>query len=134
MAEVSRDEAPGHHGVPVRRVRRGVCHAEAAQEACRHHAWQRGTQVQRDMTVLLHNGGFGNNCTPKRCLHNQMHYKTTFSHTGYMKSLEFYENYITLVCLEITNFLTILYYFRNNKLFDNIILFQNHAWLITQSG
>ncbi len=40
MAEISRDETPGHHGVPVRRVRRGVRHAEAAQEACRHHARQ----------------------------------------------------------------------------------------------
>jgi hypothetical protein len=39
-----------------------------------------------------------------------------------MKSLEFYENYITLFCHE------------NKKLFDNIILTQNHAWHITQSG
>jgi hypothetical protein len=29
-----------------------------------------------------------------------MHYKTPFSHNGYMKSLEFYEYYITLFCLE----------------------------------
>jgi len=29
-----------------------------------------------------------------------MHYKTPFSHNGYMKSLEFYENYITLFCLK----------------------------------
>ncbi len=29
-----------------------------------------------------------------------MHYKTPFSHNGYMKSLEIYENYITLFCLE----------------------------------
>jgi len=37
-----------------------------------------------------------------------------------MKSLEFYENYITLFCME-KNFLT-------------IILTQNHVWHITQSG
>jgi hypothetical protein len=36
-----------------------------------------------------------------------------------MKSLEFYENYITLFCLEKKNLLT--------------ILTQNHAWHITQS-
>ncbi len=30
-----------------------------------------------------------------------MHYKTPFSHNGYMIGLEFYENYITLFCLEI---------------------------------
>ncbi len=39
-----------------------------------------------------------------------------------MKSLELYENYITLFCLE------------KNNLFDNIILIQNHARHITQSG
>jgi hypothetical protein len=49
-------------------------------------------------------------------------YKTPYSHYCYMKSLEFYENYITLFCLE------------KNKLFDNIILTQNHACHITQSG
>ncbi len=38
-----------------------------------------------------------------------------------MKSLEIYENYITLFCLE------------KNKLFDYIILTQNHARHITQS-
>ncbi len=37
-----------------------------------------------------------------------MHYKTPFSHKVYM-SLEIYENYINLFCLEKTNFLTILY-------------------------
>jgi hypothetical protein len=47
-----------------------------------------------------------------------MHYKTLFSH---MKSLEIYENYITLFCLE------------KNKLFTIFILTQNHAWHITQS-
>jgi hypothetical protein len=51
-----------------------------------------------------------------------MHYKTPFSHIGSMKSLEIYENYITLFCLE------------ENKLFDKIILTQNHAWQFTQSG
>jgi hypothetical protein len=34
-----------------------------------------------------------------------------------MKTLEFYENYITLLCLEKTNF------------FYNIILTQSHAWI-----
>jgi hypothetical protein len=29
-----------------------------------------------------------------------MHYKTPLSHNGYLKSLEIYENYITLSCLE----------------------------------
>jgi hypothetical protein len=37
-----------------------------------------------------------------------------------MKSLEIYENYTTLLCLE-------------KKLFSNIILTQNHIWYITQS-
>ncbi len=45
-----------------------------------------------------------------------MHYKTLFSHNGYMKSLEIYENYITLFCLE------------KNKRFDKITLTQNLAW------
>ncbi len=35
-----------------------------------------------------------------------------------MKSWNFYENYITLFCLE-------------KKLFDNIICILNHAWHIT---
>jgi hypothetical protein len=42
-----------------------------------------------------------------------MHYKTPFSLNDYMKSLDIYENYITLFCLEKTNFLTILYKLRN---------------------
>ncbi len=46
-------------------------------------------------------------CT--QCISKQMHYKTPFSHKGYVKSLEFYENYITLFYLEKKNFLTILY-------------------------
>ncbi len=53
-----------------------------------------------------------------QCISKQMHYKTSFSHKGYMKSLEFYENHITLFCLE------------NYKIFDNILLTQNHAWHI----
>ncbi len=51
-----------------------------------------------------------------------MHYKTPFSHEGYMKSLDFYENYITMFCVE------------KNKLFENIILTLNHALQITKSG
>jgi hypothetical protein len=43
-------------------------------------------------TTPLQNGA----CT-YRCISKQMHYKTLFSHNGYMKSLEFDENYITLV-------------------------------------
>jgi hypothetical protein len=39
-----------------------------------------------------------------------------------MKTLEFYENYITLFLLE------------KNKIFDKIILTENHAWHNTQSG
>ncbi len=55
-------------------------------------------------TTALQNGA----CT-YRCISKQMHYKTSFSHNGYMKSPEIYENYITLFCLEEKNFLTILY-------------------------
>ncbi len=39
-----------------------------------------------------------------------MHYKTSFPHSGYMKSLEIYKNYITPLCLE-------------KKLYDNIIFY-----------
>jgi hypothetical protein len=56
-------------------------------------------------TTALQNGA----CTYQP-ISKQMHYKSPFSHNGYMKSLEFYEKYITLFCLEI------------NKLFDNIML------------
>ncbi len=38
-----------------------------------------------------------------------------------MKSQKIYENYITMSCLE-------------KNFFDNIILTQNNAWHITQSG
>jgi hypothetical protein len=41
-----------------------------------------------------------------------MHYKTPFSHNGYVKSVKIYENYIKLSCLEKKNFLTILYNLR----------------------
>ncbi len=50
-------------------------------------------------TTALQNGA----CT-YRCISKQMHYKTLFSHNGQMKSLEIYENYITLFYLE-KNFL-----------------------------
>jgi hypothetical protein len=56
-----------------------------------------------------------------RFISKQMHYKTLFSHNSYMKSLEFYEKYIILFCLE-------------KKLFDTLILTENPAWHITQSG
>ena len=68
-------------------------------------------QQLHSKTVLAHIGAFPNKCTIKQ----------PFSLNGYMKSLEFYENYITLFSLE------------KNKLFDNIILTQDHAWYITQS-
>jgi hypothetical protein len=80
---------------------------------------ERGNWNLNYLTVLPHNGGFCNNCTPKRCLYTsvhskQMHYKTTCSHKGYMKSLEFYEKYITMFFLE------------KKLIFNNIILTQNH--------
>ncbi len=60
-------------------------------------------------TTALQNGA----CTYS-WISKQMHYKTPFPHKGNMKNLEIYENYITLFYLE-------------KKLFDNIILTQNHA-------
>ncbi len=51
------------------------------------------------VTTALQNGA----CT-YWCIFKQMHYKTTFSHNGYMKSLEFYDNYITLCCTKKTHF------------------------------
>jgi hypothetical protein len=39
-----------------------------------------------------------------------MHYKTPFSHNGYMKSLELYEKFITL------------FYLKKNKLFEILYL------------
>ncbi len=48
--------------------------------------------AERKLDFLLQNGA----CT-HRCISKQIHYKTTFSHNSYMKSLEFYENYITLL-------------------------------------
>jgi hypothetical protein len=59
-------------------------------------------------TTALQNGA----CT-YRCISKQMHYKTPFSHKSYMKSQEFYKNFITLFCLEKKKkFLTILYLLR----------------------
>ncbi len=52
--------------------------------------------------TALQNGA----CT-KKCISKPMQYKTPFSHNGYMESLEIYENYITLFCLEKKNFSTI---------------------------
>ncbi len=43
-----------------------------------------------------------NSACTYRCISKQIHYKTPFSHT---KSLEIYEYYITLFCLEKINFL-----------------------------
>jgi hypothetical protein len=53
-------------------------------------------QQLHSKTVLALIGVFPNNKTP-------------FSHNNYMKSMEFYDNYMTLVCLEKTNILTISY-------------------------
>ena len=44
--------------------------------------------------LLLHNGGFCNNCTlatacSYRCIYKQTHYKTPFSHNGNMKVWNF---------------------------------------------
>jgi hypothetical protein len=40
-------------------------------------------QQLHSKTVLAHIGAFP----------NKMHYRTSFSHNSYMKSMEFYENY-----------------------------------------
>jgi hypothetical protein len=47
-------------------------------------------------TAALQNGA----CAHIGAFPKKLRYKTPFSHNGYMKSLEFYENYITLFCLE----------------------------------
>ncbi len=46
-------------------------------------------------TTALQNGA----CT-YGCISKQMAYKTPFSFNGYMKSLKFYVNNITLFCIE----------------------------------
>jgi hypothetical protein len=58
-------------------------------------------------TTALQNGA----CT-YQCISRQMHYKTPFSHNGYMKSLEFKKKYITLFYMEKTNFLK---YYNNSE-------------------
>jgi hypothetical protein len=68
-------------------------------------------------TTALQNGA----CT-YQYISKQMHYKTLFSHNGFIKNLEFYENYITLFCME------------KKQICDIAILTENHAWQITQSG
>ncbi len=54
-------------------------------------------------TTALQNGARTNECISK-----QMHHKTSFSHNGFLKSLEFCKNNITLFCLE-KKLLEILY-------------------------
>jgi hypothetical protein len=54
--------------------------------------------------TALQNGA----CT-YQCISKQMHYKKPFSHNGYMKSLEFYEKYITLIYLEKNKLFEIFY-------------------------
>jgi hypothetical protein len=68
-------------------------------------------------TNALQNGA----CT-YQCISKQMHYKKHPFHTmGYMEIMDFYENDITLFCLE-------------KNPFENIILTQNHPEHITQRG
>jgi hypothetical protein len=55
-------------------------------------------------TTALQNGA-----CPYHCISKQMHYKTPFSHNGHMKSLEFFEKYITQFYLEKNNLFEILY-------------------------
>ncbi len=83
------------------------------------HMCFRGAATQR---WILEPAALQNGACAYRCISKKMHYKTPVSHNGYMESLEIYENYITLFCLE------------ENKLFDKIILTHNHTWHITQSG
>ncbi len=74
--------------------------------------WRWILQQLRSKTVLAPIGAFPNKYT----------LKTPFSHNGYIRSLEFYENYHFVLSGQ-------------NKLFDNNdMLAQNHAWHITQSG
>jgi hypothetical protein len=78
---------------------------------------------------LLHNGGFCNNCTPKRCLHISVHFqskctiKRPFHTTATWKAWNYEIMKTTSLCSA-----------WKKELFDNIILTQNHAWHITQSG
>ncbi len=58
-------------------------------------------------TTALQNGA----CT-YQCISKQMHYKTPFSHNGYIKSLELYEKFITLFYLEKNKLFEILYLLR----------------------
>jgi hypothetical protein len=63
-----------------------------------------------DITVYSATTALQNGACTYICISKQVHYKTPLSHNGYMKSLEIYENFITLSCLEKnTNFFTILY-------------------------
>jgi hypothetical protein len=41
-----------------------------------------------------------NSACTYQSISEHMHYKTPFSHNGYTKSLEFYEKYIILFCVE----------------------------------
>ncbi len=78
--------------------------------------------------VLLHNVGFWNNCTSKQCLHahigafpNKCTIKFPFHTTATWKVCEF---------MKTTSLCSVW----RNKIFDKIILTQNHAGHITQSG
>jgi hypothetical protein len=89
-------------------------HTDIGQRLCiRGAATQRWIlEPQHSKTVLAHIGAFPKKCTLKHPFHTMATWKFC----------KFCENYITLFCLE------------ENKLFDKIILTQNHAWHITQSG
>ncbi len=76
-----------------------------------------------EVTLLLHNGGFWINCTPKRCLHKKIGAfpnKYTKNTHFTQRLLEKSGNSRKLLCSIWKK--------------TNITLTQNHAWHITQSG
>jgi hypothetical protein len=89
-----------------------ACHAKWEERCC--------YRTVNSGTTVLQNGA----CT-YRCIYKQMPYKTPISHNGNMKSLEIYENYITLFCLEKTKLpLTILYKLRTmHGILTNVVEF-----------
>ena len=67
--------------------------------------WKAGLCIYIDirccyMTVDSRTTALQNGACSYPCISKQMNYKTPFSPNGYMTSLEFNENYITLFCLE----------------------------------
>ncbi len=82
-----------------------------------HRPSPRWAEGKRGHKVLLHNGGFCNNCTPKRCLHNahtrsiskQRHYKTPPFHTTATWKVWNFMRTTSLCSVWKKNFLAILY-------------------------